>query len=193
MPEFTAPVLQKVRAAVADSSASLGGAAVADPSAASGDAAVAGSSASLGEEPWMWGQGHPETMHPFWAVRRITQQQLDKEIEACIRRNKTAVAGTEWPIPSFNCEFQRYSQSQVNIATVGNTSVTGSRLVHVPILTNCKALVKGEELLMQLTVVVKKKQQQKRTWREVRKEEQRATKASRTRAAGTPTSGVDVD
>ena len=28
---------------------------------------------------WSWGEGSEETMHPVWAVRRLTQKQLDQE------------------------------------------------------------------------------------------------------------------
>ena len=81
-------------------------------------AAVAGSSASRGDIEWVWGQGKTETMHPFWAVRRITQEQLDKEVQACNKRNKTAVAEDWKAPPNFNCELVEKCQS-LSIATVG--------------------------------------------------------------------------
>ena len=31
------------------------------------------------EDGWIFDDGTPDTMHPFWAVRRLTPQQLEKE------------------------------------------------------------------------------------------------------------------
>ena len=31
------------------------------------------------KEEWVWGPQGAETMHPFWAVRRMTRKQLVKE------------------------------------------------------------------------------------------------------------------
>ena len=160
--------MQKARAAFAESSESSGGAAVAESSALRGDI------------QWVWGQGRAETMHPFWGVRRLTPQQLDKEIEACIRRNKTAVAGKEEIIPSFNCALEVCSHSAVTLATVGDAVVNCTKIVKAPVLINSKALAKGEELILPLAVEAKDKHQSKRTWRDVSKEEQqRAIKAKR--------------
>ena len=123
-------------------------------------------------------------MHPFWAVRRITPQQLDKEIDACVKRNKTAVAGKEEIVPSFNCQFQEYAQSSVTLSTVGTSVANCARIVKVPLLTNSKALAKGEELILPLVVETETKEKalskRTRTWRDVEKEEmQRAAKAKR--------------
>ena len=117
-------------------------------------------------------------MHPFWAVRRLTPQQLDKEIAACLTRNKTAVAGMEERIPRFNCALQDYNQSITTIATIGGTVLNSTKMVRVPLLTNKDALAEGEELILHLAVAAKQKEQSKRTWREVSKGEQRTpTKA----------------
>jgi len=134
--------------------------------------AVAGASGSNEDIEWVWGQGRAETMHPFWAVRRLTPEQLDKDVEACIKRNKTAVAGKQEAIPSINCELEEQVHSFVHIATVGQCVVNCTRLIKVPFLTNIKALKKGEELLLSLVVQVKEKRAVKRTWRDVSKEEQ---------------------
>ena len=57
-------------------------------------------------------------MSPFWAVRRLTPQQLDKDIEACRTRSKTAVAGKEESIPMTNCASQDFGSSNVTSAAV---------------------------------------------------------------------------
>ena len=128
----------------------------------------------------LWGEGCPETMHPFWAVRRLTPQQLDKEVEACLKQNKTVVAGTEEKIPRFNCAFDEYNQSITTIAPLGDTVLNSTKLVRVPMLTNKDALAQGEELILPLAVAAKEKPPSKRTLREVSKGELRTpTKAKR--------------
>ena len=172
-PEFKAPTLQKTRTAVAGESAApppAAGACAPDEAANAESVASSGpSSASHEAVEWLWGQGRAETMHPYWAVRRLTPQQLDKEVEACLKRNKTAVAGKEENIPTFNCGFQEYNQSTTTIATFPETVLNETKLVKVPMLTNTKALAKGEELILRQTVQAKEKQAPKRTWREVSK------------------------
>ena len=113
-------------------------------------------------------------MHPFWAVRRLTQEQLDREIDACVRRNKTAVAGEQERIPSFNCDLEEHTHSVVNIATVGDAVMNVSKLVKVPYMINTKALVQGEELIFPIVVKAKSKPLV-RTWRDVNKEEESRT------------------
>ena len=125
------------------------------------------------ELQWLWGQGRAETMHPFWAVRRLTTQQLDKEVETCLKRNKTVVADRQERIPRFNCALQDYNQSLTTIASLGDTVLNSTKLVRVPMLTNTDALDAGEELIMHHVVKAKVKEPSKRTWREVNKGEPR--------------------
>ena len=170
LPEFKAPLQHNGRAARVPSTPQPS---KEDPTAGED------SSASPGEIVWVWGEGRAETMHPFWAVRRLTPQQLDKEVEACIKRNKIAVAEVQAIMPSFNCELEDHTHSSVNIATVG-LCVLCTRTIKVPYLTNSKALAKGEELILPHVVEAKEKQQVKRTWRDVRKDEmERSAKAKR--------------
>lgn len=129
MPEFSAPKFKETKAAVAGSNASSAATAVAGASSeqtapAAPHTPAVEESAALGaaavtEIQWLWGQGKAETMHPFWAVRRLTADQLDSEQKACIKRNKTAVAGKNEKVPSFNCEFQEQVQSAVCICGIG--------------------------------------------------------------------------
>ena len=205
MPEFKAPQFREIQAAVAGSSASSAATAVADASsgaaaapgdqppppgdepAAPGETAVAEPSTSGIEIQWLWGQGKPETMHPFWAVRRLTAEQLDTEQRACIKRNKTAVASKTEKVPNFNCEFQEQVQSAVSVCTVGGAVANCTRLVKVPVLTNSTALAPGDELILELTIEAKEKTPTKRTWRDVDKEEATDRKRRRDlRITGTP-------
>ena len=181
MPEFSAPKFKETKAAVAGSNASSAATAVAGaspeqttpaaPHTPAVEESAALGAAAVAEIQWLWGQGKAETMHPFWAVRRLTADQLDSEQKACIRRNKTAVAGKNEKVPSFNCEFQEHVQSAVCICTVGGTVANCTRLVKVPVITNATALATGDELILPMTIEAKEKTPSKRTWRDVDREE----------------------
>ena len=85
---------------------------------------------------WSWGEGSEETMHPFWAVRRLTQKQLEQErVNQPLGQIKKR----------FNCKLQTLTLSAVNIATVKGKCLNLTRLLHVPFLANAFALQKDEE------------------------------------------------
>ena len=183
MPEFTAPKYKQTQAAVAGSNALPAATAVAGASGAALEAAaVAGTSASAEtstsdkEIQWLWGHGKPESMHPFWAVRRLTAEQLDTERTACIKRNKTAAAGKNENVPSFNCELEEHILSAVCMCVVGDKTANCTKLVKVPVLTNATELATGDELILPITLSPKAKTPAKRTWRDVDKEDAKERK-----------------
>ena len=53
---------------------------------------------------WILDDGTPDAMHPFWAARRLTNQQLQKE------RHETKAG--EW-LPRFTCEIAYHQLSEV--------------------------------------------------------------------------------
>ena len=129
--------------------------AVAESSGAS--AAVAESSIA----DWEWGNGAEETMHPFWAVRRLNQKQLD---ELIAEKNKNGVSCS---LPKFNCKLQDNVHSSVNIATVKGKVVNCTRLVSVPYLTNTEDIAKGDELILEVFSKKKNNQQRRNKKRKV--------------------------
>ena len=120
------------------------------------------------EPEWQWGEGSEETMHPFWAVRRMTQKQLNQErINQPLGQIKKR----------FNCKLQTLSLSTVNIATVKGKCFNRTRLLDVPFLTNELALQKDEELILEINEpVAKKKPEKKRTWISAWKDEEKEAK-----------------
>ena len=77
-------------------------------------------------------------MHPFWAVRRMTEKQLARE--------RSQVRLGQLP-PRFNCELQNFSLSSVSIATIG---LNRTKLLEVPVLTNVLPLEACEELILEV-------------------------------------------
>ena len=57
------------------------------------------------------------------------------------------------------------------IASMGNQSVTSTRFVTMPFMTNVKAVVQGEELICELAKAKKPEVKKKRDWRDVAREE----------------------
>lgn len=137
-----------------DAIAAKGAPAVAEEPEAQGarveaDAAVAAN----GETLWRFtGQ---ESMHIFWAVDRLTLEELDKH-----NRQRTPVHGR--PSPSgtgsaaaaaqpldFNCELKDASFMSLIVGSLGQETCNTSVEVIVPVLTNSRDLAKGEYLLME--------------------------------------------
>ena len=88
---------------------------------------------------------------------KITQQAMEAETQASrIEQQRT---GKETRQPSFNCDMVYHTHSSVNVSSVWQQVQTSTRTIAVPYLTNTKALVKGEELIM--SFVVKSEQRQK--------------------------------
>ena len=101
---------------------------------------------------WVWKWTGNETMHPFWAVRRLSSQQLLKE--------------TTPKIPlSFNCELRASQFCVTTIGTLVDSPVAMSSMVQVPILTNTVRLSAGDELLLEVVLAKKSEKKREETWR----------------------------
>ena len=100
-------------------------------------------------------------MHPFWAVRRMTIDQLMKEIAMAAKGSVKRLP------PRFNCKLETHQFSCVTHGVVQGQSVKTSRLHDVPFLVNMVALEEGEELILELTVKKKDKEAKAkaRTWK----------------------------
>ena len=90
-------------------------------------------------------------MHPFWAVRRLTETQLQQE-RLKAKEDKSRIM----PLPRFNCEIEYKNTSIVCIAAVGGQCFNRTRILETPYLTNSECLLKGEELLLEIHERVKK-------------------------------------
>ena len=105
------------------------------PADATPDDAVA-SGVSPGTRAWEW-KGD-ETLHPFWAVQRLTADELSK-------RNFHEKTDHE-----FNIALTEKDYNVVTVGSLGGQSVSMTTTVTVPIMTNTKAVAPGAELLMQI-------------------------------------------
>ena len=143
-----------------------GDTAAVESTAAAESAAVAENTALA--EQWHWGEAGAETMHPFWAVRRLTQNQLD----VCNTKVKPDQLRRR-----FNCELELKSQSVVclSVGSTSNTNCNRTRLIEVPFMTNSVPLEEGEELILRIE---EKKQPtpKKRSWRDEVKDAERQSK-----------------
>ena len=100
-------------------------------------------------------------MHPYWAVRRLTQQQMAHEQD---KWNPEA----GMPRPRFNCELKLMTLSSVCIACINEKALNRTRLLDVPFLVNNVPLEAKEELLLEVGKIEKKeKMQRKRTWKDL--------------------------
>ena len=77
-----------------------------------------------------------DTMHPFWAVRRMTRSQLAKEIK------KTNVQTV--PL-KFNTELDEFEIEAAYVVSVGDFCARGTFKLKFPFLTNSVPLVANED------------------------------------------------
>ena len=95
-----------------------------------------------------------ETMHPFWAVRRMTQKQLVREgLDDKSLKIK----------PRFNCSMVTQTMSNVTVGVVKGMSVNVPKCCEVQFLTNSVDLLEGEELILEVPEKKPKQATPKRT------------------------------
>ena len=127
-PEFKGPNGPKdVPAAKAAASASGGSDDAAIEAGGSGVAAVAASKsvdAAVAVHLWEW--GGDESLHPFWAVSRLSAKELEKKNAEGLARQV------------FNMELVDKEFSVVTVGAVNAESVTMTTMVTVPIMVNSK-------------------------------------------------------
>ena len=141
---------------------------------ASDPAAVAENAEDTCEEAmdWDWSKRDEITMHPYWALRRMTNKQMAREIQLAKDAGKS-------PLPRFNCTTQMKTFSNVSVGVVETKSLTLTRLIEVPFLTNDKEVEKGEELFLEVHEAQKTEDKTKsRRWTEAhhQQEEQKKKK-----------------
>ena len=125
-------------------------------------------------QEWFW--TGEESMHPFWSVRRLSAQELQKEQK---ERTEKKIEG---PPLRFNCKLVEKEVSNITVLSMPTGVKNRTRVVSTQWLTNSVALEENEELILQLEKP--KKPDNKRTWRDVEKEEAvaKAAKAKKPKA-----------
>jgi hypothetical protein len=137
-----------------DDTAVAGGAPLAAPGDASGS-----------DAEWDWGPGG-HTMLPFWAVRRLTAKALETD---------AASKSSGGRRPRFNCRLSSVAVSNVTVGVVKAQTLTTTRMVDVPFLTNSSEVEAGEELILEIAAP-KLKAAPKRTWQAAMKEDENKAK-----------------
>ena len=116
------------------------------------------------EPEWIYSKDRNETLHPFWAVRRLTDADLEKEKVQVLAEIKRT--GEKLHVPVFNCELENKSHTVCHIVCANGKNMNSTRFINVPHITNFKELVAGEELIMRHVHRAKRKKETKRGWRE---------------------------
>ena len=104
---------------------------------------------------WIYGAGNkPETMHPFWACRRLTEEQQSKEVSDVIKHNKAATSQVPAKrVPIKNLETMELAHNVVHLATTHSVELCGfSKLIFMTFITNSTDLKKGDELILKITL-----------------------------------------
>ena len=114
-------------------------------------------------DTWLWTQN--ETMHPFWAVRRLTHKQLSAEAHRAHVDGKMQ--------PRFNCAIKKHMMSCVAVGAVGTEHLNTTRTCQISFLTNSVDVKEGEELVLEVADKKGVETKPKRTWRDAFREEER--------------------
>jgi hypothetical protein len=132
---------------------------------------------------WAWNEGGEDTMHPFWAVRRMTAQQM--------ARAKVEVAAGK-PPPRFNCEIVVRSLSLVCVGAMEGHSLNRTRIFEVPFLTNSEEVMEGEELILEIMPPnTTKASKVKRSWRDADRDQTREEDRRKRKKASEEAKKVD--
>jgi len=161
LPEFTAPKQVKSHGSNESNTA------VADPTAVADTAAVA--------SVWEWSVDQKESLHPFWAVRRLTKAQLNHEIVSKKESGKRP--------PRFNCDFVIQRMSNVTVSAIRDHVHNFARMYNVPFLTNNVELKCDEELIVQVHPKPIKQDDRKRSWRDAVADQAKAKVAAHKKTA----------
>ena len=156
-PDFKAPT-----AVAASSSSSSSNSAV----CAADDAAV---------PRLVYSKDHSESLHPFWAVRRITNDALQQSKDQITKQMKGT--GERQKLPQFNCQFVTRMHNCLSIAEVGVRPLNSTRLISVP--------YESDELIVQHFPRVTSPAPKKRapTWRDVQQAEVKKKQKAQTAVA----------
>ena len=87
-----------------------------------------------GTRLWTW--NGEKTLHPFWAVRRMTREDLEKESSAQV------------PL-AFNAELVEVEYTVMSLGAFQQDNVGITLAVKVPMMTNTVDLEPGQELIME--------------------------------------------
>lgn len=117
------------------------------------DAAAPDDTAEAGVELWTW--TGDESLHPFWAVERLT--------EADLKRRQQTPTGAQ-------LDFNLVTEiAEISVVTAGgwhDTSLAGTTAVKIPILTNPEKLTQGDVLICQVQANKTPPKRQTEDWRD---------------------------
>ncbi len=103
---------------------------------------------------WKW-KGD-ETMHPYWAVRRIAVAQLKEEVDKTMPFNKVGY--------NLHLVTQTYNVVGVGSFTSDTLSVTFEVVINM--FSNTDEMVEGEELVFESAAKKVKKEKRKEIWKD---------------------------
>ena len=94
---------------------------------------------SIDGAEWKWTPS--VTMHPFWAIRRLSEDQL----------NAKTKDGPPTSPQTFNCELMQRQFSVCNVGKFCGGSVSLTVFVEIQLMTNFVEIKRGHELLFEVT------------------------------------------
>ena len=121
------------------------------PSDANPENAVA---EGLAPEARIWQWSGDESLHPFWAIQRLSADDLKKKNAS---RNHAQM---------FNVALKEKQYNVVIVGDVRNQSVSMTMSVSVPMITNERPLVPGEELMLEVAPRAAPSKRKETSWKD---------------------------
>ena len=97
-------------------------------------------------DPEMWSWHGDESMHPYWSIRRLSQQRLGEA--------------------TFNMTRKDVAFTVLTLGAINGKSVSVTMEVTVPVLTNSVEIPNGAELLLEEEERQRKENQKAKTWKD---------------------------
>ena len=107
----------------------------------------------------MWNWQGDESMHPYWSIRRLSQQRLGEA--------------------TFNMTSKDVAFTVLTLGAINGKSVSVTMEVIVPFLTNFVEIPDGAELLLEEEDRQRKEKQKAKTWKDDLQIRQRLALATR--------------
>ena len=117
----------------------------------------------------VYSKDHSESLNPFWAVRRMTADDMQREKDDIAKEMRTN--GDYIRIPAFNCNFVTRNHNCVALAEVGDQALASTRWISLQYISNAKELAEGDELILQHHPrYLKEKKRKIISWQDCQKE-----------------------
>ena len=136
----------------------------------------------LDEDSKVWTMKDDTSIHPYWGIRRLTPDALKKMQQE-----------PSYPPKRYNCSFESVQFTVCAVGVFRGDSAANTTYVTVPILTNTKDLLEGEELIIENAVKKPEVKRKESTWKtDAADQDRKKAKAAPKRPSSNANGNTDI-